>query len=92
LDVKSRYPCSGVAPVVVFHSVVGSGSVDPARATPGIGEGAVLAGAVVADRVGADEFLTDGDLHRPLDDSDLDLAATELVADPIRGAGEAHIA
>ena len=49
----------------------------------------MLAGAVVADRVAADELLADGDLDGVADDGDLDLAAAELVADPVAGAGEA---
>ena len=38
--------------------------------------------AVVADRVGADQFLADADLDGAGDDGDLHLATPELVADP----------
>ena len=41
-NVKSLYPCSEVAPVGVFHSRRGSRSIDAARPSTGIGEGAVL--------------------------------------------------
>jgi hypothetical protein len=44
----------------------------------------VFAGAVVSDGVNPDEFLADADLDCP----DLDLAASELVADPVAGPGE----
>lgn len=36
--VKPRYPCSRLAPVPVFHSVTGSGSVDPVRPAAGVRE------------------------------------------------------
>ena len=42
--------------------------------------------------VAADELFTDGDLDGVADDGDLDLAAPELVADPVAGAGEADVA
>ena len=58
----------------------------------GVGEGAVFAGAVVADAVAADELVADADLDGVADDRDLDLAAPVLGADPVVGAGEAHVA
>ena len=60
--------------------------------TAGVGEGAVLAGAVVFDAVGADELVADADLDGLADDRDLNLAAPMFGAYPIVGAGEAHIA
>ena len=40
--VKFRYQCSGLAPVVVFHLVGGSGGVDPAYFAAWVGEGSVF--------------------------------------------------
>jgi hypothetical protein len=48
----------------------------------------VLTGAVVLDRVAADELGADGDLHH----GDLHLAAAVLAAGPIVRAGEADVA
>jgi hypothetical protein len=62
------------------------------RPTAGIGERTVLAGAVVTDRVAADELGSDRDLDRLADHRDLDLAAPELGSDPIAGSGEADTA
>ena len=44
------------------------------------------------DAVGADELVADADLDGVADDGDLDLAAPVLGADPVAGAGEAHVA
>lgn len=41
--VKSRYPCSGLAPVAVFHPARGLGRVGAGGSSAGVGEGAVLA-------------------------------------------------
>ena len=43
MGVKSRYPCSGLAPVAVFHPARGLGGVDAGGPAAGVGEGAVLA-------------------------------------------------
>jgi hypothetical protein len=68
------------------------GGVDAPWAAAGVGQGAVLSGAVMPDGVGADELFADGDLHDLADDGDLDLAAPVLVAYPVVGAGEADVA
>jgi hypothetical protein len=47
--VKSRYPCSGLAPVPVLHLGEGLGGVGSGGSASGVGEGAVLAGSVVPD-------------------------------------------
>lgn len=52
----------------------------------------MLAGAVVTDRVTADELFADRDLHVVTDDSDLDLPTPKCVPGPIVRAGEAHVA
>ena len=52
----------------------------------------MFSGAVVADGMGPDELLADGDLDGVADDGDLDLPAPVLVADPVVGAGEADVA
>ena len=62
------------------------------RATAGVGEGAVLTGAVVLGAVATDELLADRDLDGVTDDGDLHLTAPIGVADAVVGAGEAHVA
>src|SRR5918992_5830954 len=69
----------------------GLGSVDATRSASGIGQRAVLAGAVVTDRVGADELGADRDLHGLTDDGDLHLAATEIRSGPVASAGKADV-
>src|SRR5215217_2200371 len=64
----------------------------PVRSPAGVGQGAVLWGAVVLHAVGADELVADADLDGVTDDGDLHLAAPVLGADPVVGAGEAHVA
>src|SRR3546814_2293365 len=74
---RGTLQCQG--PVAVFRSGSGTcvplgrglGGVDPAGAAAGVGEGAVLTGPVLADGVGADEFLADADLDGAGDDGDL---------------------
>ena len=46
----------------------------------------------MVDGVGADEFLSDRDLHGLTHDRNLHLAAAVLGSDPIAGAGEADAA
>ena len=46
----------------------------------------------MADRVRLDDLAAGGDLDDVADDRELDLAALVRVADPVRGAGEAHSA
>jgi len=70
----------------------GLGGIDAAWSASRIGERAVLAGAVVTYRVGADELVPDGDLHRLPHDCDLHLAAPELGPGAVVGAGEADVA
>ena len=55
----------------------------------GVGEGAVLSGAVVADRMHADDLATGGDLDDVADDRDLHLAAAMFAPDFVVGPGEA---
>ena len=55
----------------------------------GVGEGAELAGAVVADRVDADDLAVLGQLHRPRDDADVDGSAGPPAAARVRCPGEA---
>lgn len=58
------------------------------RSATGVGESAVFAGAVVAGFVAADELLTDRDLDRVTNDSDLDLPASIGAADPVARTGK----
>jgi hypothetical protein len=64
LVVKVRCSCSGVGPEVVFHLGGGLGGVAPMGATAGVGEGAVIPGAVMADGVGLEDLAAGGDLHK----------------------------
>ena len=50
----------------------------------------MLLSAVMSDRISAQEFCFAPDLHRVTDQGDVDLAASERVADAVIGAGEAH--
>ena len=84
-DVKFRYPCDGVGPVAVRRSC----GVDAVGSAGGVGEGAVLAGGVVTDGVGADHGAFEGDLDVVVDDGDLDLLASVCAADAVAGGGEA---
>ena len=56
--VKFRYPCSGLAPVPVFHLVRGSGGVDPAGFASGVGERSVFTRPVVTDGMDFDDLTT----------------------------------
>jgi hypothetical protein len=90
--------CQGPVPARQFGSGTyrtvgrGLGGVDTAGAAAVVGESSVFAGAVMFDGVVADELFTDGDLEVIADDGDLDLAASELVANAVVGAGEADVA
>jgi hypothetical protein len=52
----------------------------------------VLAGAVVPDPMHADQFFADADLDSAPDDRDLDLPATERVADPVVRSSKRQVA
>ena len=69
--VKFRYPCDGLGPVALRRSH----GVDSVGSAGGVGEGAVLAGGVMTDRMGADHFAFERDLDLVVDDGDLDLLA-----------------
>ena len=84
-SVKFRYPRDGVGPVAVRRSR----GVDAVGSAGGVGEGAVLAGGVVTDRMGADHGAFERDLDLVVDDGDLDLLASIRAADAIAGGGEA---
>ncbi len=58
----------------------------------GVGEGAEFAGAVVADRVDADDLAVPGELDRPGDDGDVDEGAGPHPAGPVGGPGEGDLA
>ena len=88
--VKSRYPCSGLAPAAVFHSGEGLGGVAAGGSAAGVGERAVFAGTVVTDRVHTKDLTTGGDLDAVTDDRNLDLAAGVTHADFVVRAGEGH--
>lgn len=77
-DVKPRYPHDTLAPVPARHISRGLCRVAAAGPTAGVGQSAVLAGAIVAHRVGADQLAADADLDGVADDGHLDLAAAEL--------------
>jgi hypothetical protein len=85
VDVKFRYPCDGVGPVAVRRSC----GVDAVGSPGGVGEGAVLSGGVVTDRMRADHFAFEGDLDLVVDDGDLDLFAAIGAADWIGRGSEA---
>jgi hypothetical protein len=90
--VKVRYPPGQFGSGTYRTVGRGLGGVDTAGAAAVVGESSVFAGAVMFDGVVADELFTDGDLEVIADDGDLDLAASELVANAVVGAGEADVA
>jgi hypothetical protein len=59
---------------------------------PGVGEGAVLLGRVVADGMDPHDLVGGGDLHRAAHDGDLDGLAPVAIPDPVGRPGEAHTA
>ena len=70
----------------------GLGGVDATWSASQIGERAVLAGAVVTDRMRPDELVADRDLHALTDHRHLHLATPELGPGAVAGAGEADVA
>src|SRR5881394_2203402 len=89
MRVKFRYPCSVLAPVPVLQVGEGLGGVDAVGPAAGVGEGAVLAGAVVTDGVRANDLAAGGDLDHVSKDRDLDLPSSMLASDFVAGASEA---
>ena len=63
-----------------------------AGSAAGCGEGAEFFGAVVTDRVDADDFVVDGQLYGAGDDGDLHVGECPGAADAVVGAGEADAA
>ena len=91
-SVKSRYVPDTSCSVPTRHSVGGFlGGVGSSGTAAGVGEGTVLAGAVVTDRVGTDELFPDRDLDGVTHDRDLHLTSTVFHTDVVVLRGEAHV-